>query len=92
MAERKPRLALDQVVERTWKPPVEVEAPAEAESVPSVDVFPDQWWVRDAGQFRPNTPTISVYRQGSLASHDVALSLCQRCHRPLPLRSTSGAR
>jgi integrase len=56
-AERKLRIALDQVAEGTWQPPVTVEPPPEPEGMPTFHEFAEQWWLKNQGQLRPNTQT-----------------------------------
>jgi integrase len=56
-AERKLRIALDQVAEGTWQPPVAVEPPPEPEGMPTFHEFAEQWWLKNQGQLRPNTQT-----------------------------------
>src|SRR5579875_1764271 len=56
-AERKLRIALDQVAEGTWTPPAPVEAPPEPEAMPTFHEFAEQWWLRNERQLRPRTQT-----------------------------------
>lgn len=61
-AERKLRIALDQVAEGTWQPPTPVEAPAEPEPTLTFHDLADQWWVRNEKQLRPSTQTDYKWR------------------------------
>ncbi len=54
-AQRKLRIALDQVADGTWKPPVE--PLPEPEGMPTFHEFAEQWWLRNEKQLRPSTQT-----------------------------------
>lgn len=54
-AARKLRIALDQVAEGTWQPPLSAEPQAEPEGMPTFHEFAEQWWIRNEKQLRPST-------------------------------------
>jgi integrase len=53
-AERELGFVLADVARGTWRPPVVVETPAEAE-VPTLHEYAESWWVRNEGRFAAKT-------------------------------------
>lgn len=54
-AERKLRIALDQVADGTWHPPAPINPQPEPEGMPTFHEFAEQWWIRNEKQLRPST-------------------------------------
>lgn len=68
------RHALADVERGTWRPPADMEAPADVE-IPTFHAFAEEWWVRNEGRFAAKTHTDYRWRLAHLLPYFAEMPL-----------------